>query len=131
MDKHQKGETMRKFFTLLVALCVGILGTHQSLGQLNISVGNTITEDFSIGTSATATLPSGWKVDKSTSVRTIVTYAAAGTATELRAGDNMSSTATNGIYNYAAGDPATATDRAVGWISLALQQKAVICMYTL
>jgi predicted extracellular nuclease len=29
----------------------------------------------------------------------------------------MSSSATNGIYNYAAGDPATATDRAVGFLS--------------
>ena len=29
----------------------------------------------------------------------------------------MSSTATNGIYNYGAGDAAAATDRAVGWLS--------------
>jgi hypothetical protein len=53
------------------------------------------------------------------------TYSAAVTATELRAGNNMSSSAQNGIYNFAAGDPASATDRAVGGISSGTASKSV------
>ncbi len=88
--------------------------------QISISAMSTpYTEDFaSVGTTAIATLPAGWKVDKNaTTVRALGTYVAAGTATDQRAGNNMSTTASNGIYNYGAGDPATATDRAIGWMS--------------
>ncbi len=70
-----------------------------------------------IGTSTTATLPTDWKVDKNNSVRTLGTWSGAGTATEYRAGNSMSSSAANGIYNYGAGAADTATDRSVGWIS--------------
>jgi hypothetical protein len=85
-----------------------------SIGTLSVPV----TEDFlSVGTAQVATLPAGWKMDKNTTVRLVGSYAAAGTETAQRAGDNMSSTATNGIYNSAAGDPTTAADRALGFIS--------------
>ncbi len=85
--------------------------------QISYSSG-TYTQNFdSIGTSATATLPTGWKVDKQTTVRTLGTYSGAGTQTEFTAGNSMSPTAQGGIYNYAAGAAATATDRAVGFLS--------------
>ncbi len=70
-----------------------------------------------IGTDAVATLPADWKVDKLSSSQTVGTYATAGTTTNRLAGDNMSCSASNGIYNFGAGDPATATDRAVGFLS--------------
>jgi len=88
--------------------------------QISISATSTpYTEDFSsLGTSATATTPSGWLVDKNSSaVRTVGAWSSAVNATNYRAGDNMSSSAANGIYNYAAGDAAAAADRAVGFIS--------------
>lgn len=94
-------------------------------GQVNIQVGETKTENFSIGSSATATLPAGWKADKNSNVRTLGTYSAALTATEQRAGNNMSSSAANGIYNFAAGDATTATDRAIGGISSGSASKSV------
>jgi len=71
----------------------------------------------SIGVSPTANLPINWRVDKSTTVRLVGSWASAGTATERIAGNNMSSTAANGIYNYGAGIQDTAADRAIGWIS--------------
>src|SRR6185436_18833932 len=67
--------------------------------------------------SPTAPVPADWRVDKNNSARTVGTYAAALSATELRAGDNMSAVAAQGIYNYAAGDPTLATDRAIGFLS--------------
>ncbi len=76
-------------------------------------------ENFdSIGTLQTATLPTDWKADKNdSSVRSVGTYSSAGTATTQRAGNSMSSSATNGIYNYGAGAADSATDRAVGFLS--------------
>jgi hypothetical protein len=86
--------------------------------QVNIQAGQNVTQNLDgIGTSATATLPAGWKADKNNSVRFVGTYSAAVTATEQRAGNGMSGSAANGIYNYGAGPADTATDRAVGFIS--------------
>ncbi len=102
----------RLFFALML-----ILASSCIFAQVNISSGGTASQDFSIGTSQTAALPTGWKADKNTTARTLGTYSGAVSATEQIAGNNMSSSASNGIYNYAAGDPTSATDRAVGWIS--------------
>ena len=112
-----------KKFGLLISILLFV--SQLAWGQVNISVGNTITENFTIGTSATATLPTGWKADKNTTVRLVGTYASAVTATEQRAGNNMSTNAANGIYNYAAGDPTIATDRSVGGISSSSASKSV------
>ena len=92
---------------------------------VNIAPGGTVTENFTIGTSATATLPTDWKADKDSSVRTVGSYSSAVTATEQMAGNSMIINASNGIYNYAAGDPTTATDRAVGGISSKSASKSV------
>lgn len=97
-----------------------------SYAQVNISVGSTVTENFAIGTSATATMPANWKVDKNgSSVRTVGTYSAAMTVTERIAGENMNSSAANGIYNFGLGAEATALDRAVGGISSGSASKSV------
>jgi len=102
-------------FTAIIAFSVNL---SQSKSQVMISTGQTITQNFdAIGVDTAAILPSGWKVDKQTTVRLVGTYAAALLKTARRAGNSMSSTASNGIYNFGAGDPATATDRAVGFIS--------------
>ena len=77
-------------------------------------------QDFNgIGTSATATLPSGFKVDKQTGANTRGSYGAAGTATERVGGANVSSTASNGIYNFGSGTTTNGddTDRAPGFIA--------------
>lgn len=120
---------MKKYFThirLLLILVLVVFTTNWGWGQINITAGTTITENFDgIGTTATATLPTNWKVDKNTTVRTLGTYAAAGTATERNGGNSMSTTATAGIYNFGAGDAATATDRAVGGLSSSSASKSV------
>jgi len=112
--------------TLKILIFIILLIIEQkALGQVNISPGTTVTQDFTIGTSSTAILPTGWKVDKNNSVRSVGSYSAAGTSTENRAGNNMSSSAPNGIYNYAAGYPTSATDRAVGGLSSSSASKSV------
>jgi hypothetical protein len=115
---------MRKLYVLgfLVAFLVGMLCTN-SWGQVNLAAGGTVTENFTIGTSATATLPVGWRVDKSTALRTVGSYSSAGTATELIGAANIMATAANGIYNY--GSSSVSTDRSVGGLSSNTSSKSV------
>lgn len=94
-------------------------------GQVNIQVGETKTETFTIATTAIAALPAGWKADKNSTVRLVGSYTAAVSATEQSAGNAMSSTAANGIYNFGAGVAASATDRAIGGISSSSSSKSV------
>lgn len=98
-------------FALVAVLFVTLLSA------VDIIPGGTVSQDFTIGTSATATLPTGWKVDKNSSARTLGSYSAAATATDYSAGNSMLPTASNGVYNYGAGVASSATDRAVGWVS--------------
>jgi uncharacterized delta-60 repeat protein/uncharacterized repeat protein (TIGR01451 family) len=110
-------------FALASALLLLPLATALAV-NLN-TIETPVTQNFdTIGTSATATLPADFKADKQTVERTVGSYASAVTATEQRAGNNMSGTAANGIYNYAAGDPTTSTERAVGFISSAAATKS-------
>jgi hypothetical protein len=97
-----------------------LLFSFQLFAQNLISVGGSaVTQNFdAIGTSATATLPSNWKVDKTAAtVRTLGTYTAAVSTTDYNAGNSMTSSASGGIFNLGAGVAGSATDRAIGWIS--------------
>lgn len=85
-----------------------------------IEVGTTAyTQDFNgMGVSATAEMPFGWKIEKRLDApRVVGSFSTSGNQTEQQGGKSMASNAKNGIYNYGAGDAATATDRAVGGLS--------------
>jgi endonuclease G len=85
-----------------------------------ISLSTTVaaTQNFDgIGTTATATLPADFKADKLGTVRTLGTYAAAVTATNLAGGANLSSSAGNGIYNFGSGTTTTGADRSIGFLA--------------
>ncbi|PKL83212.1 MAG: hypothetical protein CVV24_06055 [Ignavibacteriae bacterium HGW-Ignavibacteriae-3] len=98
-----------------------------SSAQISISAGGgNIIENFNgMGTSATATLPVNWRVDKNTTVRTLGNYSSALNSTERRGGINENSSMANGIYNFGLGDAASATDRAVGGQSSSTSSKSV------
>ena len=103
-----------------------IISALMALYAVDISVNQTVTQNFDgIGTNAAAQLPTDWKADKNANVRTVGHYSAAVTQTDSREGNNMSSSAANGIYNFGAGDAATAEDRAVGGISSGKASKSV------
>jgi endonuclease I len=95
----------------------------------NLSAGLTYSQNYdSLGTTAAATLPYGWKVAKNTAVlQTIGSYASSNavSTTANIAGNSMSNSATNGIYNFGAGVSSTATDRALGGISSSSASKNV------
>ncbi|HOE39902.1 MAG TPA: hypothetical protein PLY69_10020 [Bacteroidales bacterium] len=115
---------MKKIFITILCLVLGLSLSVKVWGQVNISAGNTVTETFSIGTSTTATLPTGWKVDKNDNdVRKVGTYSSALNKTERSGSANMSDQASNGIYNF--GDSNTSSDRAVGGLSSSSKSKSV------
>ena len=112
-----------KRIALLFTLFLGI--TTIGWGQVSIMPGNTVSENFdAIGTTATATMPGGWKVDKNSTVRQLGTYSAATSATERQGGNALPDNASNGIYNFGAGAADSATDRAIGFISSGKETKS-------
>ena len=115
---------MKKILQITLVAAFVLVFNTEGLGQVNISAGSTITENFDgMGASDTAYLPTGWKVDKNTTVRKVGSYSSAGTQTERLGGNNIPST--NGIYNFGAGDAASAGDRAVGGLSSGTASKSV------
>lgn len=119
---------MKKIYLSLITALVTTAGYSQHLFTEASAVS---TEDFDgIGTTQTAALPANWKASvNALLVRTVDAYSSAGTATTQRGGNNLSSSAGNGIYNFGAGDPATATDRAVGGLSSSTNSKSVNIYY--
>lgn len=105
---------------------VNVLGTATLPSMpMNIQVGTTLTRNFDIiGGSATATLLTDWRAFKSSTAGALGTWATGVTATERNGGNNMSTTAGNGIYNFGAGDAATAADRAIGFLSSSSSTKS-------
>ncbi len=70
-----------------------------------------------IGTSASATLPTDWRLDRPSTVRTVGNFGTATTTTSLVGGANLSTSASNGAYNFGSGTTTTGPDRAVGFLS--------------
>lgn len=108
----------QRVFVVLITLGLGLVGAQLAEAVIPISTTTPATQNFDgMGTDAAATIPTDWRAGKETTARLVGPWSAGVTLTQYRAGNNMSSSASNGIYNYAAGDPATATDRALGFIS--------------
>jgi len=97
---------MRKF--VLVALI-----STAAHAAVSLSTTVPVTQNFdAMGSSLT--LPTDWKVDKPTTVRTVGTYSSA-LATAGLTGSTLGSSASNGIYNLNATSPTT--DHAIGFLS--------------
>src|SRR6266508_4434127 len=98
---------------------LAFISIYIAFAAISLSTSTAYTQNFDgIGTSATATLPTDWKVDKqTTAVRTVGTYGAATTTTNLAGGASLSSSAGNGIYNFGSGTTTTGPDRAIGFLA--------------
>jgi len=123
----------KRFFALAqrglsFGVCVaGWLSTGGALAfaQIPLSTGAPYTQDFnSMGASATATVPANFKVDRSATstssdVRKVGAFSAAGTATTQVGGANLSTSASNGIYNFGDGTTSTgdSNSRSVGFLA--------------
>jgi len=116
---------LKRFLSL--TLLLPLLIVYDGWGQVNITAGSTITQNFNdIGSTATSTLPTGWKMDRNnSSVRTLGTYTAAGTVTDALGGNSISSSAGAGMYNFGAGVAGSASDRAIGGLSSGSNAKSV------
>lgn len=98
------------FMSLIPA---GMTGALKAYAATNVVVDQNFN---SLGTVATAGLPLDWKVSKEGDVRKVGSYGTAAIATERLGGKGLTSSASNGIYNFGAGEAAN-EPRAVGFIS--------------
>lgn len=105
----------RSIRALAVCALVSLLAVVVS-AAISIPTASPYVQGFDgIGTTATATLPADFRLDRPSSVRTVGVFAAASSATTHAAGTNVSTTASNGAYNF--GATANAGDRAIGFLS--------------
>ncbi len=112
--QKQLGKVFRLFLTALVLQLAAI----SAFGQISITSGSAITQDFtSLGATAAATLPTGFKIGGSGATN----YTAAGTATTAAAGTTgtgaLTGSSGGALYNFANGVTASSSDRAVGWLN--------------
>src|SRR6267143_6391675 len=90
----------RPWFAGAVISRLALVSVYVVLAAISLSTSTPYTQNFdAMGTTATATLPADFRVDKPGTVRTVGTFAAAGTTTSLLGGANLSTIASNGIYN--------------------------------
>lgn len=82
-------------------------------GQQSITVNTAITQDFSMGTSGTATLPAGFKIGtdwSSGSTATTLAYGTSGTGA-------VTGTSSGGVINWANGVTGSSTERSLGFLT--------------
>jgi hypothetical protein len=108
---------MRKLFTLKILLLIAFLtfGIFKVESQINItSNGVAFTENFDgMGSSATATVPGGFKIGTDWTTGTTATTLAYGTTGT----GAVTGTPGGGVINWGNGVTATATDRALGFLN--------------
>lgn len=108
---------LRRAAVVSILFLVVSVAPQALLAAVSLAGGSTQAFD-SIGSTATATLPPDFRVDKQTSARVVGTWSAALSATERSGGATLSTTAANGIYNFGAGTTTGGdSDRAVGFVS--------------
>ena len=118
----------RNFLTRVLILgsfvtCFALVAVYVVSAAIALSTSIAYTQSFDgMGIPATtatpSTLPADFRVDNPSTVRTVGTFAAASSTTARAGGANLSTTATNGIYNFGSGTTALGgSDRAVGFLS--------------
>jgi len=95
-----------------LALTVALSSAAQA--QQSVTTSNGVTQNFdSMGSSSTATMPTGWKTGTDWSTASNVVTQAAGTSGT----GVVSSSSSGGVYNFANGVTASSTDRAIGFLT--------------
>lgn len=86
----------------------------QASGQVSITSTSPVSQSFdSMGASATAALPAGFKIGTDWATGTMAATAAAGTSGT----GAVTSSSSGGVYNWANGVTASSTDRALGFLT--------------
>ena len=111
-------KTIINYLKSRVTLVTGlILMSLLSYGQMSLTTsGVAVLQNFTIGSTATAPLPAGFKFGQN------VAYTSGVGATTLAAGTSgtgiLNGTSAGGYYNFANGVTATSTDRSVGFLTI-------------
>ncbi len=113
--KRGKIYCMRKQLLLSIFGVALALFSLESVAQVSITTaGSAVTQNFDgLGSANNASVPAGFKIGTDWSTGTTVVTAAAGTS----GAGILTGTSSGGVYNFANGVTATATDRALGFLS--------------
>jgi hypothetical protein len=86
-------------------------------GQSQISIANStpVTENFTIGSTATASLPANWRMSSAGTGSSTLAYTAGTNVTATSQAANSGNPTAGGRYNW--GDGTTTTDRAIGFMT--------------
>lgn len=102
----------KKLFKMhFIVFCLFLISSL-SFGQIAISSSTPVTQNFTIGATATASLPSGWRV--SSAGNSSPTWSGSSIVATTQQASSGSPTA-GGIYNW--GNGTTTTDRAIGFMT--------------
>ena len=108
---------------IAAVLSIVAIASYAVRAAVGLSTTTAYTQNFDcLGVPATtttpSTLPTDFKADALSAVRTLGTYATAGTTTARAGGANLSTTAANGIYNFGSGTTTLGgSDRVVGFLA--------------
>ncbi len=107
---------LRRSFVPALLAVTGLFASTAEVGaQVSISSSSPVTENFNaIGSTGTASLPSGWKMTAA-GAGTTAGWAAVANVTATTQGASSGSPATGGRYNW--GNGTTTSDRAVGFMT--------------
>lgn len=116
MKKNLFNQQNTKNFYKQIVLLLILFFSGNVWGQISIAAsGTAYTENFnSIGTSATASLPAGWKAQDNNSTTRAWGTANVFSAT-VTAGNNSTAASSGSFYNW--GDATASSDRAIGFLS--------------
>jgi hypothetical protein len=104
---------MKKNYASFILACL-LFFSGNAFGQQSITtLATTTSQPFTIGTSATATLPTGFKIGTDWSSGTTATVLAAGTSGT----GALNGSSGGNVYNFASGVTASSTDRSIGFLS--------------
>src|SRR5436309_1702568 len=124
MSKSKPLSRSRRLVAVIsAALLLALASVFVVYAAISLSTTTAYTQNFDgMGTPATTTtasnLPADFRADALTSVRTVGTFAAAGTTTARAGAANLSTSAANGIYNFGSGTTTLGgSDRAVGFLA--------------
>ncbi|HET6853170.1 MAG TPA: hypothetical protein VFH46_12765, partial [Pyrinomonadaceae bacterium] len=121
--KTHRPSSIRTWRLVATVVVIALASVYVAFAAISLSTSVPYTQNFAgmgipLTNPAPSNLPADFRQDTLSAVRTVGVYSSASTQTARVGGANVSTTASNGSYNFGAGTTTLGdSDRAVGFIS--------------
>ncbi len=121
--KTNRPSSLRTWRSVATVVLIALASVYVAFAAISLSIFTPYTQNFNsmgipLSNPALSNLPVEFRQDSRSIARSVGTFSAASVQTTLAGGANLSSTATNGSYNFGAGTSSLGdSDRAVGFLS--------------